>query len=454
MKLSSVVLASLVGAASAHNFKVCDGVTDKMNVQSVTLNPDPAQAGRDLTVTVKATPTETINEGTINFSAKAFGVEIEKLEFDLCKTVGVSCPIQAGQEVTASLTYNIPKAAPAGIKAEAEISISSNNEKKSCVEMDVTLEKPKLLGMTQGHAERQLQFLFSKFVKQHNKQYETEEFFSRYNIFRKNWEDIRMHNMAGRSWTQAMNFFGDMTVDEFKQYKTGFLGSRNSYARSQNEHVIDPAPDADSLDWNDKGAVTPVKNQGQCGSCWAFSTTGSVEGATQISTGKLLSLSEQQLVDCSRSEGNMGCNGGLMDYGFEYIIKNGGIGAEDSYPYTARDGMCKSSIKSVASISSYKDVKSGSEKSLMDAVQKGPVSIAIEADQTGFQFYHGGVFDGNCGRNLDHGVLLVGYGTDSGKDFWLVKNSWGATWGEKGYIRLVRGKDQCGLADSASYPIV
>lgn len=253
----------------------------------------------------------------------------------------------------------------------------------------------------------------------------------------------------------AMNEHGDLTWEEFHSKFTGYTPNNNSYLRSKNLHEA-PKNEvlADTVDWRQKGAVTAVKNQGQCGSCWAFSTTGSVEGAHQIATGKLVSLSEQQLVDCSAAEGNMGCRGGLMDNGFEYIIKNGGITTEANYPYAEKQGQCDKTVSKDVQISGYKDVPVGDEDSLMSAVAKGPVSIAIEADQMGFQFYHKGVFAGNCGKKLDHGVLLVGYGSENDQDYWLVKNSWGATWGDSGYIKLVRGKDQCGLADSASYPTV
>jgi len=304
--------------------------------------------------------------------------------------------------------------------------------------------------------EKNTQFLFTQFVKQHNKQYETTEFFEKYETFKANVATIMEHNQSGASWTMAMNEYGDLTNDEFIAKYTGFQGQRNQFLRAQNAPEVDTdfVPAA-SVDWRTKGAVTPVKNQGQCGSCWAFSTTGSLEGAHQIKTGKLVAFSEQQLVDCASAEGNMGCNGGLMDQGFEYIIKEGGLCTEEGYPYTAANGSCNtgSCTEMKNLISGYKDVSQGDETALMAAVNKGPVSIAIEADQSGFQFYSGGVFSGNCGKQLDHGVLIVGYGTDAGQDYWTVKNSWGGSWGESGYIRLVRGKDQCGLANAASYPI-
>jgi C1A family cysteine protease len=211
------------------------------------------------------------------------------------------------------------------------------------------------------------------------------------------------------------------------------------------------------VDWRQKNAVTPVKNQQQCGSCWAFSTTGSVEGAHAIKTGNLVSLSEQQLVDCSGAQGNQGCNGGLMDQAFQYIISNNGITTESSYPYTAQQGTCQTNVTSAATISSFVDVTANSETSLMQAINVGPVSIAIEADQPCFQFYSGGILsDPSCGTQLDHGVLLVGYGTDSSTNtpYWIVKNSWGASWGESGYIRLIRNQNECGVAAEASYPVV
>jgi C1A family cysteine protease len=220
-----------------------------------------------------------------------------------------------------------------------------------------------------------------------------------------------------------------------------------------------------SVDWStNSNVVTPVKNQGSCGSCWAFSATGAIEGAYGIKNNKQISHSEQQLVDCAglrAGYGNMGCNGGLMDnaftYGQDYVLQT-----ESAYPYNAVGGTCAVTDKkgSAHSVVSFVDVTPNSEAALTAAVAQQPVSIAIQANQIGFQAYSSGVFNGNCGTNLDHGVLLVGYGTDSasGLNYWKVKNSWGATWGEAGYIRIARndatGPGLCGVQMQPSYPNV
>merc|ERR1711988_264736 len=243
--------------------------------------------------------------------------------------------------------------------------------------------------------------------------------------------------------TVGINQFADMTRQEFKKTMLTYQAERK---QANPIKVFDESTIADSVDWVAKGAVTPVKNQGQCGSCWAFSTTGSVEGAYQIATGKLLSFSEQELVDCAGSYGNQGCNGGLMDDGFKYIEARGDA-LESAYSYTGKTGTCSTSKQSDAAIkpgkvTSFNDVTTDSEPQMMAAVSKGPVSVAIEADQSGFQFYKSGVFSGACGSQLDHGVLVVGYGTDGGKDYWKVKNSWGTTWGQAGYILLARSTNK------------
>jgi KDEL-tailed cysteine endopeptidase len=301
---------------------------------------------------------------------------------------------------------------------------------------------------------------FDAWSAHHGKVYAPTERDYRNTVYNTNVAHILAHNAGNSSWTMAVNKFADLTADEFAaKYTGGLLRKRPSAAKHLRFQNTTALPT--SVDWEAKGAVTPVKNQEQCGSCWAFSTTGSVEGAWFLSNGTLPSLSEQQLVDCSVPEGNQGCNGGLMDQAFQYIIDNKGITTEDAYAYTATGpNTCESTGKPVAAtLSGFKDVAVGSDTALLTAIAQQPVSVAVEADQSVFQFYSGGVMDSACGTALDHGVLAVGYGTDGGKDYYKVKNSWGADWGMKGYILLGRGakfnpNGQCGIQMAASYPVV
>ena len=216
-----------------------------------------------------------------------------------------------------------------------------------------------------------------------------------------------------------------------------------------------------SVDWRKKNAVTNVKNQGHCGGCWSFSATGAIEGITAIKTGNLYNISEQQLIDCSREEGNNGCGGGMMDNAFNYIINNDGICSEEEYPFTGENGLFCKQCDNIVKISSYSDVTPNDERILKRAVAQQPISVAIQANLTSFQLYSGGIYnDFDCGSELDHGVLIVGYGTEmlKGIDYWIVKNSWGPEWGENGYIKIQRNIEDerglCGIAMQASYPIV
>jgi len=301
---------------------------------------------------------------------------------------------------------------------------------------------------------------FARFVNIHNKKYTHDSFFYRYNTFKTNLDKVRKHNNDGHhTYKLGLNVFADMPFEEFHATHTGYNKINRDYIRSKNtvdlSHVKAPL---DAVDWRLENAVTPVKDQGQCGSCWAFSSTGSIEGAWAISKKSLVSLSEQQLVDCSSAQGNEGCNGGLMDQAFEYVISNNGITTEAAYPYKARDGTCNKKVKSAVTISKYADVKANDDSSMQAAVTMGPVSVAIEADQEAFQFYTSGVFsDPTCGTQLDHGVLAVGYNvTSSGQQYWIVKNSWGSSWGDNGYILMARksGAGECGINMESSYPIV
>jgi cathepsin L len=291
-----------------------------------------------------------------------------------------------------------------------------------------------------------------RYMKDHSKVYEHDEFEHRYSAFKDNYDFVQ--NWEG-DFGVGLNAFADLTNAEFNAMYKGLSIIATPMAVDTVPLPQIPA----SVNWTAQGAVTAIKNQGQCGSCWSFSTTGSVEGCVEIASGKLVGLSEQNLVDCSTAQGNDGCNGGLMDQAFQYIVSNGGIDTEASYPYTATGpNKCRyNSANSAATITSYTDIQSGSENALTSAAVNQPISVAIDASLNSFQLYTHGVYyaPGCSSSNLDHGVLVVGYGTDSSssQDYYIVKNSWGTQWGMEGYIWMSRNRNNnCGIATSASYP--
>ena len=298
---------------------------------------------------------------------------------------------------------------------------------------------------------------FQHYIAQFGKAYSSkDEYDFRLKQYKANMARINTHNAGNAdSYHLKPNRFADMTHEEYKQL-LGF--------RPNNKTVLRPAPlkvatDLPaSIDWRAKGAVNAVKDQAQCGSCWAFSTVASLEGRNFVKTGKLQSLSEQQLVDCDRADGNQGCNGGDMGTAMTYIHSSP-LESEGDYPYEAVDQTC-SVVKSKEIVGDKAPfaVTPNSKSALMAAVAEGPVSVAIEADTMVFQFYAGGVFDNTeCGTNLDHGVAVVGYGNDGKQDYYIVRNSWGSSWGESGYIKIAApgdGPGICGIQMQPVYPQV
>ncbi|OWF53459.1 cathepsin L1-like [Mizuhopecten yessoensis] len=299
------------------------------------------------------------------------------------------------------------------------------------------------------------------FKNTYNRQYEGQEELMRRIIWEDNARFVQRHNVEAsnglHTFTTGMNEFGDLTNLEFVSMMNGYI-MRNSTSNLVFDASKDTVTD-DTVDWRTKGYVTEVKNQGQCGSCWAFSTTGSLEGQHFKKEGKLVSLSEQNLVDCSKKQGNHGCQGGLMDFGFKYIKENKGIDTEESYPYRAKNGKCKFEASNVgATDTGFVDVKSKSVTALQQAVSTiGPISIAMDASHRSFQMYKTGTYkEPKCSSTkLDHGVLAVGYGTEGSTDYWIIKNSWGKSWGMDGYFQIVRSEaNMCGIATQPSYPTV
>lgn len=302
---------------------------------------------------------------------------------------------------------------------------------------------------------------FLNFIERFNKRYDENNFMHRFNIFVENLHKIRNHDFE---FELGVNQFADMTETEFKEFiSSGYgLEQRNALRASKvacGTFAPGTSTPPASIDWRTLGAVTPVKDQGQCGSCWSFSATGAMEGAWKIAKGPLVSLSEQQLIDCSVTYGNLACNGGFMDNAFSYAIDHG-MCTEAADPYLAKKTTC-TACTPVSFFTGCLDVVPNNQVNLKQAVARGPVSVAIEADTTVFQFYQSGVItSAKCGTNLDHGVLVVAYGTDNGQAYWTIKNSWGSSWGEKGYVRVAANFGStndpgiCGVAMQPSFPVV
>ncbi|XP_069322614.1 pro-cathepsin H [Eulemur rufifrons] len=300
-------------------------------------------------------------------------------------------------------------------------------------------------------------FHFKSWMVQHKKTYSSGEYHRRLHTFVSNRRKIQAHNSGNHTFKMALNQFSDMNFDEFKSQ---YLWSEpQNCSATKSNYLRGKGPYPTSVDWRKKGNfVSPVKNQGGCGSCWTFSTTGALESAVAIASGKMLSLAEQQLVDCAQAFNNHGCKGGLPSQAFEYILYNKGIMGEDAYPYQGKDGTCKfQPQKAIAFVKDVANITSYDEQAMVEAVALyNPVSFAFEVTND-FLSYKSGIYSStSCHQTADkvnHAVLAVGYGEEEGTPYWIVKNSWGPQWGMNGYFLIERGKNMCGLAACASFPI-
>lgn len=298
---------------------------------------------------------------------------------------------------------------------------------------------------------------FRAFKTKHGKAYRNEaENAHRMTAFAGNLQKIAQHNKEAaegkHTYTLGVNKFADLTEAEWRETLTMNIVKEGKPTLQMKSKIVSIP---DEVDWRTENLVTPVKDQAQCGSCWAFSTTGSMEGALAKATGNLVSLSEQNLVDCDPVDS--GCNGGLMENAFAWIIKNGGINTEADYPYEARDKSCRfDENKDTYTVSAFHEIKEQDEDDLTEKIAtEGPISVAIDAGKFSFQLYHDGVYyEPSCSSTrLNHGVLAFGYGNEGGDDFYWVKNSWGTGWGDNGYIKMSRGRsNNCGIATDASWP--
>ncbi|XP_050227929.1 ervatamin-B-like [Mercurialis annua] len=303
--------------------------------------------------------------------------------------------------------------------------------------------------------------VFETWCKEHGKTYGSEEEkLQRLQVFEDNYEYMQQHNSKGNtSYSLGLNLFSDLTHDEFKASYLGGVSISDSLGDSNIELPFPDYVDAipASVDWRQKGAVTGVKYQGECNVCWAFSAAAAIESINKITGGPLVDVSEQELVDCASPRPR--CASGWMDPAFQFVIRNGGIDTLKDYPYVAKASSCnKDKLKKhVVTIDGYTKVPKNNEQALLQAVAKQPVSATLCSNSKEFQEYNKGVFTGPCLACAGHAVLIVGYGSEDGKDYWIAKNSWSHKWGRDGYIYLQRNtgdpKGLCGINMYASFPV-
>jgi len=455
MKTASFASVLAIASAASVDLTWSDCGDADTHGKIADLQPTHLDIGTKTTIVGSGTLDKDENAATFKFVAKLGLIPVLKGSGSVCEDTTIKLPLGAGSILFHGIDCPV-KAGDLAISLDLDI-LSSSSDSNDLTDIKVTVDSDtgdKLVCMEIKAKDASFDTYLNKFGKAYNG---NDEYATRKAIYDENMKYINEENAKGHTYTLGETQFTDLTNEEFKaMYVSGYKAPSQMLGDLPYLGEHDSEESSGSVDWTTKGAVTPVKDQGQCGSCWAFSTTGGLEGAWQISSGQLTSMSEQQFVDCDTS--SAGCNGGNMGSAFGWAEKQN-VATESSYPYTAKDGSCKSSFSTAipkGGVTGYKSVGSLFSKAtvakLQSAVDLNPVSIAIEADQSSFQHYTGGVLSQNCGTNLDHGVLVAGY--DSSAGYWLVKNSWGSSWGENGYIRLSQTGNVCGILNQPVYPTV
>jgi hypothetical protein len=461
--VKALALFAVVGVAGADTVKLsftdCGSSSTHATIKS--LSPDTIDVPGKATIVGSGDLDADQTSASFTLKVKKAGIPLISGKGSICEDTTIKVPLGAGSFTVKGI--DCPIKAGSGLKVEVDLDILSMVQDGENDLLDIAIKANAddtgdeviclNVAASQGSASDFDAYL-NKFGKAYNGD---DEYATRKAIYEENMKWIEAENAKGNSWTVGETRFTDLTSEEFKtKFVSGYKAPSAMLGDLPYLGEHETVESTGSVDWTTKGAVTPVKDQGQCGSCWSFSTTGSIEGAWEISSGNLKSLSEQQFVDCDKS--SMGCNGGNMNTAIAWAEKQD-IATESSYPYTATDGSCKSSFTTAipkGGVTGYKSVGSLFSKatvaSLESAIDVTPVSIAIEADQSSFQHYTGGILSSGCGTNLDHGVLAVGYNTAEG--YWLVKNSWGASWGDAGYIKLSQTGNVCGILNQPVYPTV